>query len=180
MRWAELGVSWHEAGLVVITAAGIYLGMLLLSRVFGQRSFSSATTYDLPFVFAIGSIIGRVILVRTSLVAALLGLLAMFVLHHVTGFLHHRVPAFHRVSQNRPTLLVADGQVLDDRVRDAGTSDLEIYEALRLHGLASLSDVLAVVLERNGEFSVVARGTSVEPEVWQEVAGADRLPRAGR
>lgn len=172
-----LGLTWAEAGLVVITATGTYSAMLLLSRIFGQRQFTSATTYDLAFIFAIGSLVGRVILVRTSLGAAVLGLVVMFSLHAATGWLHHHVPTFHRLTQNRPILLALRGEILEDAVRDAHTSRLEVYEAIRLQGLASLEDTFAVVLERSGQVSVIHRGSAVQEEFWREVAGAERLLR---
>lgn len=172
-----LGLTWTEAGLVVITATGTYTTMLLLSRIFGQRQFTSATTYDLAFIFAIGSLVGRVILVRTSLGAAVLGLVVMFSLHAATGWLHHHVPTFHRLTQNRPILLALEGEVLEDALQNAHTSRLEVYEAIRLQGLAALEDTFAVVLERSGEISVIHRGSAVREEFWREVAGAERLLR---
>lgn len=66
---ARLGLSWTEALLVVVTAAVIYVTVTVLSRIFGQRQFSVTTSYDLAFTFALGSVIGRVILVRTTLAA---------------------------------------------------------------------------------------------------------------
>ncbi len=174
-----LGLTWTEAGLVVITAVGTYTVMLLLSRIFGQRQFTQATTYDLTFVFAIGSLIGRVILVRVSLGAAVLGLVVLFCLHAATGWLHHHVPAFHRLTQNRPILLAHGGEVLEAALRDAHTSHLEVYAAVRLQGLASLEDTLAVVLERSGEISVIRRGVSVQEGLWREVAGSERLLQRG-
>ena len=172
---AELWMSWTEAWLVVATATAIYFAMLLLSRVFGQRQFATLTTYDFPFVFAVGSLIGRVILVRTSLAAALLGLVVMFVLHMATGWLHHNVEAFHRASQNPPRLLAVDGRLLPDGLRAAHSSAQEVYEAVRQHGLGSLEDTFAVVLERNGTISVIPRGKEVQREVWQEVEGAEHV-----
>ncbi len=174
-----LGLTWTEAGLVVITAVGIYTAMLLLSRIFGQRQFTQAATYDLAFVFAAGSLIGRVILVRVSLGAAVLGLVVLFCLHAATGWLHHHVPAFHRLTQNRPILLAHGGEVLQAAMQDAHTSHLEVYEAVRLQGLASLEDTLAVVLERSGEISVIPRGVSVQEGLWREVAGSERLLKGG-
>ncbi|MDP8931059.1 MAG: hypothetical protein M3O70_21430 [Actinomycetota bacterium] len=170
-----LGLTWNEAGLVVITATSTYAAMLILSRIFGQRQFTTATTYDLAFIFAIGSLMGRVILVRTSLGAAVLGLVMMFSLHAATGWLHHHVPTFHRITQNRPILLALEGEVLEDALRDAHTSRLEVYEAIRLQGLAALEDSFAVVLERSGQLSVIRRRGTVQEEFWREVAGAERL-----
>ncbi|MBW3665254.1 MAG: DUF421 domain-containing protein [Actinobacteria bacterium] len=171
----DLWLTWTDAGLVILTALVAYAAMLSLSRIFGQRQFATATSYDLPFVLAIGAIIGRVILVRTSLGAALLGLVTLFTAHAITGWLHHHWVAFHRITQNRPRLVVAHGEFVDEQLERAHLSRAETFEAVRASGHASLAAVLAVVLERNGETSVIEQGEPIEPELWREVEGADRL-----
>lgn len=172
---AELGMTWHDFWLTLITATGVYFGIILLSRVFGQRQFAQSSTYDLAFIFALGSLTGRVLLVRTSLANAAVGLLAMFVLHSVTGWLHHHVAPVHRAIQNRPVLLVNDGIVLDDALRRVHMSRLELYQDLRLQGHGSLEGLATVILERNGSISVLPRGTQLDPELFGEVVGRERI-----
>jgi uncharacterized membrane protein YcaP (DUF421 family) len=172
---AGLGASWTDLVLIPITAIGVYTTMLLLSRLFGQRQLSRSTTYDLAFVFALGSLVGRVILVRTSLLAAMVGLVTMFTLHLIVGWLHHTVPAFHRVTQNRPVLLVAHGAVIDENLRRARTSRIELYQELRAHGIASLDHVGAAILERDGNISVISADAPPDQEMFDEVVGRELL-----
>ena len=167
--WTELGMTWSEAALTVVTAVGIYAAIISFSRIFGQRQFSTSSTYDLAFTFALGSLVGRVILVRTSLLTAVVGLATMFVLHGITGWLHHNVPLIHRAIQNRPVLLVANGEVLEENLKRARTSHLEVYQQIRLAGLGRLEEVKAVILERNGQMSVIHAGTQLEERLLTEV-----------
>lgn len=166
---SRLGISGGEALLVVVTAVGIYLAMIVFSRVFGQRQFTQLSSYDLAFTFALGSVVGRVILVRTSLAAGALGLATLFTLHALTGLLHHRVRAAHHLIQNRPVLLARDGALLEEQLRAAGTSSDEVFQQLRLQGVGSLADVGCVVLERNGQMSVLAPDARRDPDVFAEV-----------
>lgn len=172
---SRLGLTLTEAVLVITVAIAIYLAMIVFSRIFGQRQFSAFSTYDLAFTFALGSVMGRVILVRTSLAAGLLGLLTLFVMHAVAGWLHHRIPVMHRVMQNRPILLVADGHALEENLRRAATSRAELHAAVRLRGLGSVGDVRAAVLERNGHMSILPAGTNVDPDAFAEVVGAHAI-----
>ncbi|MDP8968966.1 MAG: DUF421 domain-containing protein [Actinomycetota bacterium] len=172
---SELGLSWAEVWLTVVTAAGIYATVILLSRMFGQRQFATSSTYDLAFIFAMGSLVGRVILVRTSLLAAVLGLFTMFCLHAAARWLHQNVGVMHMAIQNRPILVVADGDVLEDNRRRAHLSHFELYQQLRLHGLGSLEKVRAVILERNGDLSIITADQRIDAEVFREVVGNDRL-----
>ncbi|MDX1658079.1 MAG: DUF421 domain-containing protein [Nitriliruptorales bacterium] len=172
---AELGMTWTEAGLTIVTATAIYAAVIVFTRVFGQRQFATSSTYDLAFVFAIGSVVGRVILVRTSLVTALLGLGVMFSLHALAGWLHHNNAWLHRVMQNPPILVVAHGEMVQDGMRRAHLSDYELFQALRQHGHASLDGLAAVILERNGRLSVIHEDAPIAPEVVEEVMGREHL-----
>lgn len=100
---SELGISWQEAGLVVVTALAIYGVTLVGARVLGQRQFASLSTHDLVFVFALGSIIGRTVLVRTSLAGAVIGLTTMFAAHTTMSRLYRSRPRAYAAIQNPPT-----------------------------------------------------------------------------
>lgn len=171
----ELSMTATEAWLTIVTATVVYGAVIAFSRVFGQRQFAQSSTYDLAFVFALGSIIGRVVLVRTSLATALLGLGVMFVLHAGTGWLHHHSAAVHKLVQNPPILVVAHGEILDDGMRRAHMSEYELYQSLRSQGRGSLADVQAAVLERNGNVSFIGEGTDIDPSVFEEVVGREHL-----
>ena len=173
--WSQLGLTGTEAWLTVVTAVGIYVGAITFSRVFGQRQFATSSSYDLVFVFALGSLIGRVVLVRTSLGGALLGLGTLFLLHAATGWLHHNVRAVHELIQNPPILLVADGDVVEEGMRRAHLSRVELYQAVRMQGHGSLRHLRAVILERSGEFSVLTGGDEVDDDMLEEIAGGERL-----
>lgn len=175
MEAAELWLSWGDAALVTVTAVVIYLAAIAYSRIFGQRQFSSSSSYDLVFTFALGTLIGRAVLVRTSLGAALLGLGVLFALHALTGWLHHHIAQVHQLLQNRPILVAVDGRIREEGIEDAKMSVPELQQAIRLHGIGSLAQVRVAVLERNGSVSVIQRGAPLDAEVLAEVQGADAV-----
>lgn len=170
-----LALSRQEAWLTVVVATSIYVLAVVLSRLFGQRQLTTSSSYDVMFVFAIGSVMGRVILVRTSLGAAAVGLVTMFLLHAAAGWLHHHSPLVHRLTQNRPVLLVADGRILDDGLRAARVSTFEVHQQVRLQGYGSLRGVAAVVLERSGKVSVIGQDEELDPALFGEVRGREQL-----
>ena len=84
--WATtLGMTWQEAAFTVVTAVVVYTTVIVLSRVLGQRQFTVSSSYDLAFIFAMGTLVGRVVLIRTSAANAVLALVTMSVLHDVIG-----------------------------------------------------------------------------------------------
>lgn len=171
----ELWLSWVEAGLVVLTAVLIYVVTIAATRLYGQRQFSTLSSYDMVFTFALGSVIGRVVLVRTSLAAALLGLATLFSLHALTGRLHHRVQGIHEFIQNRPVLLLADGEVQDDLLDRAHVSRWELRQALREGGHGSFRSIRAVIIEPSGNLSVIPVDRDLDRELLDDAVGGDRV-----
>ena len=172
---SELGISWEEAGIVVVIGVVIYAVALVGARLFGQRQFASLSTHDLVFVFALGSIIGRVVLVRTSLAGAVVGLATMFTLHALMSRLYRSSRGIQDMIQNPPILVVADGRPLPSQIRRARLGRFELRQLLRQQGHGAFEGLQAVVLEPTGTLSVIESDTPVTEEFLQEVDGADRL-----
>lgn len=172
---SQLGISWNDVWLTVVTAAGVYLSMIAFSRLFGARQFSTSSGYDLAFIFGLGSLIGRVVLVRISLPVAIVGIFTLFVLHAGIGWLHHNIPFVHRAVQNRPILLLADGTIIEANLRRAHVTRLELHQQLRLHGKGSVDGVRLVILERNGEFSVIGDSEPLDKGIFDELHGLELI-----
>jgi len=84
----DLGLSWQQAGLVVMSTAGIYVTFVVLIRLIGQRALSSRSSFDFAAVIALGAVAGRVILGYTpTLLAGVIGLTSLFALQAGFGIL---------------------------------------------------------------------------------------------
>lgn len=163
MEWTEeLTISPAQAGLVIIAAIGIYLVVVLYTRLAGQRSVAHFSTFDFVVSIAIGAVVGRVVLVRTNLAAGALGLGVLFLIQALVAHLrnHHGIGL---VVDNPPLLLMARGRVLAENLRRARLSEADLRERLRAAGVTSRASVPAVILERNGTLSILRDG---EPEPW--------------
>jgi uncharacterized membrane protein YcaP (DUF421 family) len=60
-----------------------------------------------------------------------------------------------------PTLLLRDGAVLAEALRDQRLTEAEVMQAVRGSGSGALENVAAVVLETDGSMSVIRRGEQV-------------------
>lgn len=71
----------------------------------------------------------------------------------------HRIPWLRRGVEGSPTLLISDGQFVDDHLRREGVDRDEVLMAIREHGLESESSVRMAVLETDGSVSVISSET---------------------
>jgi len=174
---AELGASWAEVGRVVVSTVGIYLALVVLIRVVGQRSLASMSGFDVGCVVALGAILGRTALLETpTLLIGVVALVTFFVMQGCLGVLRQS-RRFDRWVNRPPVLLVDDGRIDGAALRRAHVSEDELRQRLRLAGVRRLEEVGAVVLERNGVVSVLRRGADVDPWLLADVVAA---PAPGR
>jgi uncharacterized membrane protein YcaP (DUF421 family) len=169
--WSELGVTWPNAILVVISTACMYLAFIALVRTVGQRSLAAMATFDLVLVVAVGSVVARASLLRDpSLLAGIIAITTLFVMQGLLGTLreNHRVDLLlHRP----PLLLVAEQQILHANLARAHIVESELRQRLRLAGVGSMAEVRVAILERNGAISVIRSGTPVAANMLDDVVG---------
>jgi len=85
-------------------------------------------------------------------------------MQEVTRFFQSRSLRVHHVVRQPPRVMLWNGELLEDRLRASSVSADEIRAAVRKAGLRSLSDAQVVVLENDGEWSVVAKGHGASDE----------------
>lgn len=174
----RLGVTWGEAAAVVLSTVAIYLTLILLVRLVGQRSLARMSSFDLAATVAFGAVIGRtMLLLRPTLLAGVIGLTTLFVTQGVLGLLR-RNQAVDRLINRTPVLLMSGPTPLADNMRSSHVTEDELRQKLRVAGVRSLDEVACVVLERNGEVSVIRQGRPLSAELFADVPGA-HLPGAG-
>lgn len=154
---ALLGLLGDRARIVANTA-GIYLLLLLIFRIAGRRTLAETSTFDLVLLLIIGetteqAMVGSDDRTMTSAVVAILTLVSADM-----GITHLRktFPAFDRLLEGRPILLITEGTLQQPALDANGIDDEDLMEAARLsHGLTHMEDVRQATLERDGKISIV-------------------------
>ncbi|WP_402374720.1 DUF421 domain-containing protein [Isoptericola rhizosphaerae] len=166
-----------EALAVVLATTGMYVALMILVRVIGQRMLGAMSNYDLVAVIAFGAILGRAALGDAAVLGGgLVALLTLIVLQSVAGALIVR-PLGARAITTAPIVLMADGQVLAQQLRRAHVASSELASRLRLAGVHRYDDVAVALLEPTGAISVLRRGTPVDAELLDGAVGAELVPQ---
>jgi uncharacterized membrane protein YcaP (DUF421 family) len=127
-------------------------------RIVGQRALAKMSAYDAIVTVAIGSLVAAIPLTKTvSIVDGAAAIVTYLALQELTRLLQSRFQRAHHIVRSRPDLFVWDGELLSDRLHDERISPDEVRAAVRRSGFLSLDQVQAVVLENDGEWSVVPR-----------------------
>jgi uncharacterized membrane protein YcaP (DUF421 family) len=151
--------SWAGIGHVMLASVIVFAIIVALLRIVGQQALAKMSGFDVVFAVTLGSVVGTVVISREIPIAeAIAALVTLLGMQEVTRFFQSRSLRVHHVVRQPPRVMLWNGELLEDRLRASSVSADEIRAAVRKAGLRSLSDAQVVVLENDGEWSVVAKG----------------------
>jgi uncharacterized membrane protein YcaP (DUF421 family) len=152
--------SWAAVGRAVIVSASVFLLIVAMLRLVGQQALARMSGFDVVFTVTLGSVVATAAVTRDITVSEAVAVLATLLgLQEITRKLQSRYLVVHHMVREPPRVLLWDGQLLEDRLRETSVSADEIRAAVRKAGLCSLADVRLVVLENDGDWSVVAKAS---------------------
>lgn len=169
--------GWDALIRTAVIAACAYPGMLLMVRLSGNRTLAQLNAFDLIVTVALGSTLASVITSKdVALAQGLLSFAMLIAMQFALSWLTSRSARFERTINGEPVLLAFRGDLMDKAMQQVRITDEEIRAALRAGGFASLSEVEVVVLETNGQLSVVERQNSSSQNALRSVPGYSKTP----
>ncbi|GAA1761663.1 DUF421 domain-containing protein [Nonomuraea bangladeshensis] len=149
--------SWGGIIRVVIAAMTAYAFLVTVLRVSGKRTLSKMNAFDLVITIALGSILATIVLsADVALAEGALALVLLAALQFAVAWLAARSARVRRLIKSAPTLLLRDGRLLEQPMREQRVTASEVRQAVRSTGSGAMEDISAVILETDGTFSVIA------------------------
>ena len=147
-------------------AFGIFVTVILLTRIFGKRSFSKMSSADFAMTIAIGSIIATTIMSHSiSLLEGAIGLSSVYVLQVGTAFLR-RFSWFQKSVDNDPLLLMRGDEILHENLKKSFVTIADLRSKLREANVTQLDQVKAVIFEATGDISVLHKNDTTKVSDW--------------
>lgn len=148
--------NWTSIWRTLLIGVAAYVGLMLLLRISGKRTLTKMNAFDLVVTVALGSTLATVLLSKSVALADGLTAFALLIaLQFSITWLSGRSRAVGRLVKAGPTLLVYQGAFLRAAMRSERVTKRKLLAALRQHGLTSVDKAAAVVLENNGQLSVL-------------------------
>jgi uncharacterized membrane protein YcaP (DUF421 family) len=141
----------------VFSAVVLYLVVLLMFRLTGRRSLGQATPFDFVLLLLIGEATQQALLGSdSSLTKAVLVITTLLAMDVALSLAKRRWRLAEKLIEGVPTVLVADGKVLRDRLHKARVSEDDVLQSARAsHGLLSIEEIRYAILETNGLISII-------------------------
>lgn len=152
--------SWPDVLRVALVGAAAYATLVVVLRITGRRTLSQLNAFDFIVTVAFGSTLATIVLssdVSWAEGATALALLAL--LQWVVASVASAWPRSRGLITSAPKVVLVDGRLRADVLRDCRLNEADVMQAIRSTGSGDVSEIAAVVLETNGNLSVIARST---------------------
>ena len=161
-----LDFGWESVLLSVFSCLGIYIAVIVYTRIFGKRSFSKMSSFDFSMTVAIGSMIATTILSESvSLLEGASALLVVYSLQMLAAFLR-RYKWFGKLIDNQPTLLMDGEKLLHENMKAVRVTEGDIRSKLREANVVKLSEIKAVIFECTGDIVVLHKNNDDIIDAW--------------
>lgn len=156
MDLSWLNTTWTAVLMIVISSVGIYVALILFTRIAGLRSFSKMSSFDFAMTVAIGSLIASTIISDSPpLYQAMAALAVLYILQIAVAILRVKSTAVSKLVNNQPLLLMRGSDILQDNLKEARVTHDDLRAKLREANVTQLSQIYAVVMEATGDISVM-------------------------
>jgi len=162
--------GWSTLVRTLVIGVLAYINLIVLLRISGRRTLSKMNAFDLIVTVALGSTFATILLNRNvSLAEGTLALALLIGLQYLVTWTSVRAGWVRKLVTGEPALLLYQGQLLAGAMQAARVTEDEVRSAVRSSGIAALDEVEAVVLETDGNFSVVKKGSGTSRSSLSDV-----------
>lgn len=174
--WREIlmpELSWAEK---LVRPLLVYFVLFLIFRLANKREMASATVFDFLIILMISNVVQNAMIGNdNSVLGAAAGAAILVILSSLLNRVTSRNVKVRAILEGSPVLLVQEGKVENEMMKQFNISDNDLLAAIRKQGIIRLCDVAFAILELDGSISVIKTDDDKRPHdcLPFEVAGAE-------
>lgn len=155
---ANIWSSWQRLLEIGLNAVLFYVFIVAMVRLVGKRTTSELNNFDWIINVAVGSLAASGIMLKdVATLDAIVAIGGLAACQYLTTLWVRNTQVGSDVVKAQPTLLTHKGEYLWDAMDKVRVSEEEVRAALRKAGAITNTDANWVILETNGELSVIPR-----------------------
>lgn len=152
--------GWATIYKTLILSTLTYLSIIIILRTSGKRTLSSFNAFDFLITVTIGSISATTILSdSTKFFDGMTAIIILVILQYIVAKLSVYSKSFSKMIKSEPTLLYYDGKYIESNLKKMRVSKDDILQEIRVNNGVTIDKVHSVILEANGNLSVVTSGS---------------------
>jgi uncharacterized membrane protein YcaP (DUF421 family) len=153
--------NWESVFRTLIIGVIAYVALIFMLRISGKRTLSQMKEFDFIVTVALGSTLATVLLSKdVTLASGTLAMALLILLQYILATASVYSRRFAKFITSEPTLIFYEGEFMDRALKKERVTEDEVRSALRSQQISSLKEVKAVVMESNGQLSVLRNGST--------------------
>ncbi|MFB9056435.1 DUF421 domain-containing protein [Mariniflexile ostreae] len=150
---------------LVISVLGIYTIIIIITRIFGLRTFAKMSSFDFASTIAVGSVLAAIILNNDySLLKGGIVLVTIIGFQSLFTFLVRKNEVLKKLFTNKPQIIMWEGKILHEQLKHCNVGVDDLLAKLREANVHRFEEVKAVVFESTGDVSVIHNDSNKEIE----------------
>jgi uncharacterized membrane protein YcaP (DUF421 family) len=156
-----MNMPWSEIADVAVTGTLLFVVLLAGLRLVGSRALATMNASDFIVTVAVGTTFASTMLsAEISIARGVSGIATLLALQALTVWLSVKVPSLRKAAKGAPIVVFSQGRPRQDALKRALVSEAELRQAVREHGYGGFEQIDVVILEPDGDFSVVPASQS--------------------
>ena len=136
----------------------LYFFLLLAMRLMGKRQLGELQPFELAITLVASELVCIPMADATiPIIYGIIPVFSLFLVHIIITKLATKSVRFRKFLNGKPVILIKDGNILPDVMKELNMNIDDIMEALRGNGYFSPSDVEYAILETNGSLTVLPK-----------------------
>lgn len=149
--------DWESLCHIAICTLVSYLALFLFIRISGKRTLAKLNAFDFVVSVTLGSTLSSMILMKVTVAEGCIALMVIILLQYLLAFLAKESSTMEKAINSTPSLLFYNGEFIKSAMKRELITEEEIYAEIRQYRIERIEDVRAVVMELNGEMTVVKK-----------------------
>ncbi|WP_201617388.1 DUF421 domain-containing protein [Psychrobacter urativorans] len=158
-----------KLGRIVITAAMVYILVVVTTKVSGKRSTSQLNNFDWIVTVMIGSLGASIILLEDiPFIEGGASIVVLYLLQFLVTKYAAISPQFNSVILSEPRIVFYQGEYLPDAMHAERLTHQELECAMRSEGISRLSEIEAIIFESDAKLTIITKNDNAQANVVSE------------
>jgi len=153
--------DWETIGQVAVTTVISFMVLFMFVRISGKRTLAKLNAFDFVVTVALGSTLAYMMLGMVPLSEGTAVLLLVILMQYIFAWAVRSSKRLEKIINSVPRLLFYEGVFLKDAMTKEAVTEEEIFAAIRSSGFENTYNIKAVVMEINGELTVIKKSEGV-------------------
>ena len=151
--------DWQSLWQVALCCVIAFFTLFIFIRISGKRTLAKLNAFDFIVTVTLGSTLSSMILHKVTLAEGTAALAIIIILQYSLALLARSSKKMEEIINSKPALLFYNGTFMEAEMKREGITKDEILAEVRMFRLERIDQVRAVVLELNGEISVIKKSS---------------------